>query len=162
MTSWSRMALRCPSHVSHSRRCGETSKATGTTFDHSTLWFCQTEEPFLRTTQLLPPGTTAVFKEITCLLPAPAGGSFRQNRGKVGCSIQAILKVVSVPARFLRTWDALLCGEVSRFGAAGGDLQRFFLRGTMTRDAYTRWEETDESFTPYVLRFITITRQQLI
>ena len=26
---------------------------------------------------------------------------------------------------FLGTWRALLCGEVMRIGAAGGDLQRF-------------------------------------
>ena len=45
--------------------------------------------------QFRPPGTTAVSGEINCLLPPPAGGS-----GKIGCSIQAVFKVISTPARF--------------------------------------------------------------
>ena len=50
--------------------------------------------------QLHPPGmTTAVSGEINCLLPPPAGGSLRQNPGKIGRSIQAVLMVVSAPAR---------------------------------------------------------------
>ena len=50
----------------------------------------------------------------------------------MGCSIQAVLKAVSELARFwergsrfLGTWRALLCGEVMRVEAAGGDLQCF-------------------------------------
>ena len=39
-------------------------------------------------------------KEINCLLPLPAGGSLRQNPGKIGRLIQVVLKVVSAPARF--------------------------------------------------------------
>ena len=37
----------------------------------------------------------------TCLLPLPAEGSSRQNQEKIGRLIQAVLKVVSTPARFL-------------------------------------------------------------
>ena len=40
--------------------------------------------------------------KINCLLLSPAGWLWRQNRCKIGRSIQAVLKVVSAPARF---WD---------------------------------------------------------
>ena len=43
---------------------------------------------------------TAAFG--TCLLPLPTEESSRQNQEKIGRSIQAVLKVVSAPARF---WD---------------------------------------------------------
>ena len=50
--------------------------------------------------QLHSPGMmTAVPGEINRLLPPPAGGSLRQNSGRVGHSIQEVLKVVSAPAR---------------------------------------------------------------
>ena len=63
---------------------GETSTATMTTFDHSTLWFFLPEETNSRTSTLYTPDTTTVS---TCVLPPPAGGSLKQSRGKVGCSI---------------------------------------------------------------------------
>ena len=43
--------------------------------------------------------TRAVPREKNCLLPPPAEGSLRQNPGKIGRSIQAVLKVVPAPAR---------------------------------------------------------------
>ena len=50
--------------------------------------------------QLHPPGTTtAVSGEINYLLPPSAGGLLSQNPSKIGRSIQAVLKVVSAPAR---------------------------------------------------------------
>ena len=79
---------------------GETSTATRTTSDFLTLWLCQPKRCVLKGLQFHPPGTTAVSREINYLLPPPAGGSFRHNPGKNGCSIQAVLKVVSTPARF--------------------------------------------------------------
>ena len=57
------------------------------------------------------------------LLPSPAGGSWRQNQEKIGCSILALLGHLRA-CPFLGTWRALLCGKVMRVGAAGGDLQR--------------------------------------
>ena len=96
------MPLTLEDAHSNSRRwltsTGGTSTATRTTFDHSTLCFCRTEKTILRI-QLYPPRTTVVSGEITCLLPPSAGGSLTHNRGKIGCSIQAVLKVVSAPAR---------------------------------------------------------------
>ena len=44
--------------------------------------------------------TKTVSGDINCLLPPPAGGSSRQNQGKIGCLIQAVIKVVPAPARF--------------------------------------------------------------
>ena len=63
---------------------------------------------------------------MTYLLPSPAGGSSIQNHEKIGYLIQAVLRVVACP--FLRTWRALLCGEIMRIGATVDDLQRFFWR----------------------------------
>ena len=119
----------------------ETSTALSTTFDHSTLWFCQTEETEL---QLHPPGTTAASGKMTCLLPP--GGSLRQNQGKTGCSIQAVLKIVSAPARF---WE---CGAryfVGRFTLGLDEAAAFVLAGMMTW-ASISIRETRESFTSYV------------
>ena len=79
---------------------GETSTATKTTFDYSTLWFCETEETHSERTSVLSTWYGSSFGEINCLLPPPAEGSLRQNTGKMGCSIQAVLKLVFAPARF--------------------------------------------------------------
>ena len=79
---------------------GKTS--TATKINQPPLRFYSTEETNLWT-QTLSDGsrTTAVSPgRITCLLPPPAGGSSRQNQGKMGCSLQAVLKVVSASTRF--------------------------------------------------------------
>ena len=41
---------------------------------------------------------------------------------------------------FLGAWRTLLCGEVMRFGVAGGDLECFVLAGRMTRELSCRTE----------------------
>ena len=83
---------------------GKTSTAANTTFNESPLQLYTTEEANAKETiyglQFHPPGTIAASG--TCLLLPPAGGLWRQNRCKIGHSIQAVLKVVSAPARF---WD---------------------------------------------------------
>ena len=67
----------------------------------------------LKGLQLRPPGTTiSVSGEINCLLHPPAGGSSRQNQDKIGCSTQAVLKVVSSPVRF---WERGARCFVGRF-----------------------------------------------
>ena len=85
---------------------GETSMATKITFNEPPLRFTRPRRRIQRRQsygfQFHPPGTTAVFGEINYLLPPPAGGLSRQNRCKIGRSIQAVLKVVSAPAR---VWD---------------------------------------------------------
>ena len=62
---------------------GKTSTATRTTFDQPTLRFYSTEETILRGHQFNTPCTTAASGGITCLLPPPAGGSLKQDWGKV-------------------------------------------------------------------------------
>ena len=76
--------------------------------------------------RLYTPRTTAASsRRVTCLLLPTAGGSLRQNPGKVRLLIQAVRKVTSAPAHFLGSWRAFVCGEVIRTGAAGDELQRF-------------------------------------
>ena len=81
---------------------GEASTATNTTFNQSPLWLYSTEGTNSKEKnyglQFHPPGTTAASG--SCLLPPPARGLLRQNPDKIGRSIQAVLKVVSAPARF--------------------------------------------------------------
>ena len=71
---------------------GDNSTVTKITFKQSPLRLYLTEETNLRTS-LNPCRTTAASGRVTCLLPPPAGGSSRQNTSKIGCSIQAVLKV---------------------------------------------------------------------
>ena len=47
------------------------------------------------------------------MLPPPAGGSLRQNRGKIGCSILVVVKVVSAPARFGERGARCFVGRLS-------------------------------------------------
>ena len=77
-----------------------------------------------------PSRTTAASGRITCLLPPPAGGSLRQNPSKIGYLIQAILKVVSVPAHF---WDRGVHCFVGRF-ILELDEAAAFLGGSTIRD----------------------------
>ena len=56
------------------------------TFDQSTLWFCLTEE-----TKFEDFDSIHLVQQQFCFLPSPAGGLLKQNRGKTGCSIQAVL-----------------------------------------------------------------------
>ena len=78
---------------------GETSTAIKTTSDYSTIWFCQAEETHFKRISILPAWYHSNFREIN-YLPSIAGGSLRRNLGKIGCSIQVVLKVVSVPPCF--------------------------------------------------------------
>ena len=52
--------------------------------------YARPKKRILKGLQFHPPGTTAVSGKIKCLLPPSAGGSLRQNPGKIGCSIQAV------------------------------------------------------------------------
>ena len=62
---------------------GEISTATRTTLDYSTLWFCQTEETHSERTSIPSAWYDSTFQRKNCLLPPPAGGSLRQNPGKI-------------------------------------------------------------------------------
>ena len=83
---------------------GKTSTPKNTTFNEPFLRFYLTAEAKSKETnyglQLHSPGmTTAVPGEINRLLPPLAGGSLRQNSGRIEHSIQEVLKVVSALAR---------------------------------------------------------------
>ena len=102
------LEMRSPTAAGGLLPTGEISTATKITFNKSPLRPYSTEEAIrkrqINGLQLHPPGLkTAVPGEINCLLPPPTGGSLRQNRGKIGRLIQAVLKVVSAPARF---WES--------------------------------------------------------
>ena len=105
---------------------GKISTATRTTFDYSTLWSCQTEE---------------MYSEMTSTPSAWYYSSFRRNKLLAAPSCRRVVETKSGQTRmfdpggseghlracpFLRTWRALLCGEIIRVRAAGGDLQCFF------------------------------------
>ena len=88
----------------HSRRCAYFSPAKplqqqGSPSTTQLFGYVRLKRSILKGLQFHLPGTTAVSGEINCLLPVPAGGPLRQNTGKLGCSIHAVLKVVSTPAR---------------------------------------------------------------
>ena len=74
------------------------------------------------------PGTTAIS---TCVLPSSAGGLLKQNRGKIGCLILVVLKVVSTPACF---WERGARCFVGRFLCVRGlEEATTFFGGSMTR-----------------------------
>ena len=66
---------------------GKPSTATKTTFNQPPLWLYSIEEQIYGL-QFHPPGTAPIPGEINCLLFPPAGGSLRQNPGKIGRSIR--------------------------------------------------------------------------
>ena len=106
---------------------GETSTATKTTFDYSTLWFCQTEETNLRIPIVYVSYDNSFFWENNNLPAAPScrraiETKSGQNRMFDPGGSQGRLRACP----FLRTWRALLCGEAMRVRATGGDLQCFF------------------------------------
>ena len=93
--------------------------------------------------------TTAVSGEINCLLPPPAGGSLRQNLGKIGRSIQVVLKVISAPAclweRGARCFVVRLC-VLERLNEAAA-----FFGGSLIRDSKAfRRAVRAKLFTPYI------------
>ena len=103
---------------------GETSTATKITFDHPTFWFCLTEDTNLKTSILYVSYLSSfgwINNQQAPFRPRVIETKSGQNR----ISIQAVLgRLRACP--FLRTWRTLLCDEVMRVGAAGGDLQCFF------------------------------------
>ena len=77
---------------------GKTPTATETTFNEPPPQFYSTKDANYRRLRLHTSCTAAASG--TCLLPLPTEGSSRQNQEKIERSIQAVLKVVSPPARF--------------------------------------------------------------
>ena len=119
--------LRCPNRISHPWRCAHhqppvayfpPAKPQRQRRSPSTSHLFGSARPRRRIQrrqmyglQFHPPGTTTVSGEINCLLPPPAGGLWRQNRYKIGRSIQAVYQGRLRAYPFLGTWCALLCGE---------------------------------------------------
>ena len=88
---------------------GKTSTATTTTFDHSTLWFCQTEETILRTSTPSASYDSSFWRNnllaaLSCrrVIETKSG----QNRMFDAGGHQGCLRACS----FLGTWRALLYG----------------------------------------------------
>ena len=82
---------------------GEISTATKTTFNKSPLRLYSTKETNTKMTNVWTSVPSAWYDRSFCnlLLPLPAGGLLRQNLSrKIERPIQAVLKVVSAPARF--------------------------------------------------------------
>ena len=91
-----------PTAADGSLPTGEISTTTKTTFDYPTLWFCLIE--------VLNFVSSILY--VSYFSKAPSGrGSAKQNQGKIGCSILAVLSRLRV-CPLLGTWRALLCGEV--------------------------------------------------
>ena len=111
---------------------GETSTATDTTVNKPLLFFRptragrRTQKRNLYGLQLHTSRTTAVpSRRVTCLLLPTTGWSLRQNPGKIGLLIQAVRKVISVPANY---WDRRARWFVVRLYVLeklGDELQRF-------------------------------------
>ena len=117
------------------------STATRTTFDQPPLWFCPTEEMNLKTSDQYAIDYGSFWKmkvlqtkSIQTLIFDPGG--FKGN-------LRACL--------FWGTWRALLCREV-RFGAAGGDLERFSYKRRSSKYHYLE-RGTSNS---YVLRSVAV------
>ena len=114
---------------------GETSTATETTVNMPLLQSYSTRRRQIYGLQLHTSRTTAVPSMIvTCLLLPTAGGSLRQNSGKIGLLIQAVRKVASAPAHF---WDRGARWFVVRLYVLkqpGEELQQF-LRGSIVRNS---------------------------
>ena len=80
----------------------------------------------MRRLQLHTSSTTAVPSRIvTYLLLPTAGGSLRQNPGKIGLLIQAVRKVTSAPTHFGDCGARWFVVRLYVMEAAGDELQRF-------------------------------------
>ena len=135
------LEMRSPTAAGGSLPTGEASIATMTTYNQPPLRLYSTEETDSKKTNLR--ARIIYVSYDSSFLPAapPAGGS-RQNPGKTIRLVLAVLgRLRACP--FLRTWRALLCGEIMRVGAGGDDLQRFF-RGSIIRDSNTFRSGTGE------------------
>ena len=80
--------------------------------------------------------------------PPPAGGSSRQVQGKIGCSVQVVLEVISAPTRF---WERGARCFVVRLCV----LERLVticsvFEGPMIRDSKTFRSGRGEIFTAYI------------
>ena len=78
---------------------GEASTTTRITFYQPRFWFCPTEETNYERTSTQYALYHSSFRRSQ--LPAPPGEAlYKQNQGKILCSILAVLQVVSALARF--------------------------------------------------------------
>ena len=96
------LEMRSPTAAGGLLPTGEASTATKATFNKLRLRLYTTEETNSKARfyglHFHPPGTTAASGN--CLLPNPAGRLLKQNLEKLKRWVQAVLKVVSAPARF--------------------------------------------------------------
>ena len=123
------LEMRSPTAAGGLVPTGKTSTTTETNFNQSPLRFCSTErtdlEAICEKTSI--PSASYDNSSFWRLLAAPycyrvVKTKSRQNRTFDPGGLQGHLR----PYPFLRSWRALVCGEVIRRGAAGDELQRFF------------------------------------
>ena len=79
---------------------GKASTATRIIFYQPRLRFCPTKETRSERTSTPSAWYYSSFRRNNLLAASPSGGSLKQNQGNIGCWTQAVLKVVSAPARF--------------------------------------------------------------
>ena len=128
------LEMRSPTAASGLLPTGEVSITTRTTFNQPPLQLYTAEETNSKKT--LTPYVSydsSCFRKNGPFLLPPAGGSSRQNQEKIGCSIQAVLKAVSAPARF---WDRGARCFMGRFMLGLEEAAACFGR-SMTRDSKT-------------------------
>ena len=124
--------IRSPTAAGGLRPTGKDSIATRTTFNQPPLRLYSTEEKNFKKTPTPYVSYDSSFFHMDNL---PAVPSCRRvietNQEKIGCSIQAVLKVVSAPARF---WDRGARCFVGRFVLGLGEATAFY-GGSMIRDS---------------------------
>ena len=128
---------------------GKTSTATKTTFDHPTLWFCLTTKKKKMRTSTPSASYDSSFRRNNLLASPSCQRVIETKSGKMGCSIQAVINVVSAPARF---WERGARCFMKRFSFwSGWWRSAAFFGGSMIWGSKTfRRSCTGEIFTPYV------------
>ena len=123
------LEMRSPTAAGGLLPTGETSTATRTTFDYSTLWFCQTEAAHSRRTSILSAWYDSSFRRNKLLAPPSCRRVIETKSGQKRMFDPGGYQGRLRACPFLGTWRALLCGDLMRVGAAGDDLQRFWRIG---------------------------------
>ena len=141
------LEMHSPTAAGGLRPTGEASIATRTTVNHPPLRLYSTEETNSKETSTQYASYDSSFWRNYLLAAPSCRRVIETNRGKIGCSIQAVLKVVSAPACF---WERGARCFVGRFTLGLDEAAAFF--GDWMTGTSTCRRGIGDSFTPYVLR----------